>query len=227
MASNGKTAKGINLEGRVFRKLGETTDEFELYAHPHAERIATLATEIARKFSLASKDLQSLRAAALLHDFGESIMNRDYIKRPGPLSADERLDLYRHPLIGEQEVANSGGDRAAQLIVRWHHEWWNGMGYPDGLSREEIPLACRILRVADSYASITDHRPYRRAMTKEDAREHMAEWAGIEFDPNVVETLLALEPIPELDSFTRSEMVFEQPIQTEQDTTIFSSSFLR
>jgi HD-GYP domain-containing protein (c-di-GMP phosphodiesterase class II) len=224
MVANANTSKGVNLEGRVFRKLGETADEFEVYAHPHAERIATIATEIARKFSLASKDLQSLRAAALLHDFGESIMNRDYIKRAGLLSADERLDLYRHPLIGEQETANSGGDRAAQLIVRWHHEWWNGTGYPDGLSREEIPLACRILRVADSYAAITDHRPFRRAMNKEQAREHMAEWAGIEFDPNVVETLLALEPIPELDSFAESEILFEEPIQTQQDNTVFSSS---
>ncbi|HXD29568.1 MAG TPA: HD domain-containing phosphohydrolase [Pyrinomonadaceae bacterium] len=213
----------VNLEAKVFRKLAQSTDEFEGYANSHAERIATLGTEIGRKFSLASKDLQSLRAAALLHDLGEATMGRDYIKRGGELSADERLDLQRHPIIGEQEVAKSGGDRAAQLIVRWHHEWWNGSGYPDGLQRDEIPLAARILRVADSYAAFTDQRPFRRGKTKESARELMAEWAGIEFDPRVVETLLALGPIAELESFARpfSEVVERAPV--EREWTMFSS----
>lgn len=207
----------------MFRKLAQSTDEFEGYANPHAERIATLVTEIGRKFSLASKDLQSLRAAALLHDLGEMTMGRDYIKRAGNLDVDERLDLQRHSIIGEQELAKSGGDRAAQLIVRWHHEWWNGAGYPDALQREEIPLAARILRVADSYAALTDRRPYRAAMTKESAREHMVEWAGIEFDPRVVETLLALGPIEELESFARpvSEVVESAP--AEREWSLFSS----
>ena len=109
--------------------------------------------------------------------------------------------MQRHPIIGEQEATSSGGDRATQLIVRWHHEWWNGCGYPDALRRHEIPLAARILRVADSYAAITDQRPFRAAMGKESALEHMAEWAGIEFDPEVVDALLSLAPIVELESY--------------------------
>lgn len=213
----------FNLEGKVFRKLAQETDEFEGYANAHAERIATLITEIGRKFSLASKDLQSLRAAALLHDLGEATMGRDYIKRDGPLSAEERLDLQRHSIIGEQEAAKSGGDRASQLIVRWHHEWWNGCGYPDGLQRDEIPLAARILRVADSYAALTDQRPFRAAVSKENARELMAEWAGIEFDPRVVETLLALGPIAELESFAKSEREVVETVPAEREWTMFSS----
>lgn len=213
----------FNLEGKVFRKLAQDTDEFEGYANAHAERIATLVTEIGRKFSLASKDLQSLRAAALLHDLGEVTMRRDYIKRGGPLSAEERLDLQRHSIIGEHEAATSGGDRAAQLIVRWHHEWWNGCGYPDRLQRDEIPLAARILRVADSYAALTDHRPFRVAMSKESARELMVEWAGIEFDPRVVETLLGLGPIAELESFARPEQEIVESVPPEREWKMFSS----
>lgn len=213
----------MNLEGKVFRKLAQSTDEFESYANPHAERIANLVTEIARKFSLASKDLQSLRSAAFLHDLGEATMARDYIKRAGAMSIEERLDLERHALIGEQETANSGGDRAAQLVVRWHHEWWNGGGYPDRLQREEIPLAARILRVADSYAALTDRRPYREALTKDSAREHMAEWAGIEFDPRVVEVLLSLGPIPELESFAISNVGLVENKPPEREWNLFSS----
>ena len=197
MIMNGKD----NLEHKVFRKLARKTDEFEGYGHPHAERVATLADELGRVFGLATKDRQSLHAAALLHDLGEATMARDYIKRAGTLSAEEQLDMSRHPIIGEQEAAKCGGDRATQLIVRWHHEWWNGTGYPDALRGEEIPLAARILRVADSYASITDARPFRPALTQEKARQSMATWAGIEFDPRVVRAFLALADLPALESF--------------------------
>ena len=125
-------------------------------------------------------------------------MNRDYIRRPGSLSDDEKIDLARHPLLGEREAAAAGADRGAQLLVRWHHEWWNGNGYPDGLRFEQIPLGARILRVADAYASLTDARPFRTAFTERQAREHLLEWTGLEFDPRVVRALLSLEPFKEL-----------------------------
>jgi len=120
------------------------------------------------------------------------------------LSDDERIDLQRHPLFSEREAASAGGDRGAQLLVRWHHEWWNGGGYPDGLRFEQIPLGARILRVADSYASLTDARPFREAYTEQQAREHLIEWTGIEFDPRVVRSLLTLEPFAELKGYARN-----------------------
>src|SRR6267143_3337273 len=96
-----KTNGKDNLESKVFRRLARKTDEFELYPHAHAERIAALAGEMAKAFKLGSKDLQSLRAAALLHDFGEASMDRDYLQRAGTLSDEEWSDLERHPIIGE------------------------------------------------------------------------------------------------------------------------------
>ena len=185
----------------VFRNLGAGADEYEGCAHPHAGRIAVIADQIGRSFNLGSRDRFSLRIAALAHDLGETVMNRDYIKRAGTLSDEERIDLARHPLLGEREAANAGADRGAQLLVRWHHEWWNGNGYPDGLRFEQIPLGARILRVADAYASLTDARPFRSAFTEQQAREHLLEWTGLEFDPRVVRALLALEPFRELKGY--------------------------
>lgn len=178
--------------GEAFMQLAKTVDRFERYENPHAQRVATIADEIAHAFHLARHDRGSLYAAALLHDLGEVAMERDYIQAKGALSAEERLDLARHPVIGEREASRVGADRAAQLLVRWHHEWWNGAGYPDALRREEIPLAARILRVADSYAALTDDRPFRRSFTEEGARRELTQGAGIEFDPSVVAVFLSM-----------------------------------
>src|SRR5438874_7641346 len=190
----------------VFTSLAARADEFENYANPHALRIAAIADQIARLFRLGPRDRFSLRIAALAHDLGEVVMNRDYMRGRETLADDERIDLARHPLISEREAANAGADRGAQLLVRWHHEWWNGAGYPDGLRFEQIPLAVRILRAADAYASLTDDRPFREAYTEQQAREHLIEWAGLEFDPRVVQALLSLEPIKELKSYAHSNV---------------------
>ena len=193
----------------AFIQLAKTTDKFERYENPHAQRVAAIADEIAKNFHLARHDRGSLHAAALLHDLGEVAMERDYIQATGPLSNEERLDLARHPVIGEREASRVGADRAAQLLVRWHHEWWNGAGYPDALRREEIPLAARILRVADSYAALTDARPFRQALTEEAARQELVDRAGIEFDPGVVNIFLSLDRFDELESFAKSR--YEEP----------------
>ncbi len=185
----------------AFRSLGAKADEFEHYPNPHAARIAVIADQVARSFNLGGRDRFSLRVAALAHDLGEVAMAREYIHRPGTLSDEERIDLARHPIIGEREAAGAGADRGAQLLVRWHHESWNGSGYPDGLRFEQIPLGARILRVADAYAALTDARPFRAAYSESQAREHLLEWTGLDFDPGVVRALLSLESIRELQSY--------------------------
>ena len=210
----------------AFTQLAKTVDKFERYDNPHAQRIAVIADEIAQEFHLARHDRGSLYAASLLHDLGEVAMERDYIQAKGGLSADERLDLLRHPVLGEREASRVGADRAAQLLVRWSHEWWNGAGYPDALRREEIPLAARILRVADSYAALTDTRPFRAAFTVEAARRELIDRAGIEFDPNVVNVFLKLEGLPELESFAKSAPEPVEPDEESQSThrwDLFSS----
>ena len=122
----------------------------------------------------------------------------------------------RHPVIGEQEAARHGADRGAQLLVRWHHEWWNGTGYPDALRREQIPFAARILRVADAYAASTDIRPHRIALSVDKARRLLTDGAGLEFDPRVVQAFLSLSSIPELDSYARVEEPREETWETDE-----------
>lgn len=209
----------------AFTQLARTTDKFERYDNPHAPRITVIADEVALEFHLARHDRGSLYAAALLHDLGEVAMERDYIQATGALSAEERLDLTRHPVIGEREASRAGADRAAQLLVRWHHEWWNGAGYPDALRREEIPLAARILRAVDSYVALTDARPFRAALTVEAARRELIDRAGIEFDPNVVRVLLSLDGLPELESFAKTETdaAVEEPATKGRGWDLFSS----
>ncbi|MGB7202261.1 MAG: HD domain-containing phosphohydrolase [Pyrinomonadaceae bacterium] len=161
-------------------------DEFEGYPHGQANRVAWIADALGQAFCLASRDRAFLQQAALLHDIGELAMNREYISANRGLSASELLDMQRHPVIGEQEVAKLGLPRGVQLIVRWHHEWWNGSGYPDGLEGEQIPVPARILRVADTYSALTTERPFRTAISDEEARKYLTLWAAIEFDPAIV-----------------------------------------
>ena len=200
--------------GETFVRLAAAADEFEGYPHPHAPRVARLADALAARFRLSRADRTAVVFAALLHDLGELAMKRDYIKRAGPLNEAERLDLQRHPVIGEQEAARAGADRAVQLLVRWHHEWWGGAGYPDALRGEQIPLPARILRLADAYAALTDERPFRPAGTEAEARKHLTLWAGLEFDPQVVAAFLALEGLPELRSYAREAPAEEAAEET-------------
>ena len=217
---SGKTA---DFDERIL-KFAAADDEFEGYKNPHATRVAALADALAQKFNLASHDRFSLRQAALVHDLGEIVMNREYIGAKRVLREDELSDVQRHTVIGEQEAAKRGLNRAVQLLVRWHHEWWNGTGYPDALEREQIPLAARILRVADTYAAMTDDRPFRDAIPEIQAKQYLVEWAGIEFDPKVVKAFTALENFPELESYSGKRAARENYVESSYSSSIFNIS---
>jgi len=215
------SATEAHIDERIV-KIAGATDEFEGYRNAHAARLAALAEAMAQKFNLAPHDRYSLRQAAFVHDIGEALMNREYIKSNRLLRADERIDMQRHTVIGEQEAAKNGWSRAVQLLVRWHHEWWNGAGYPDALEREQIPLAARILRVADTYSAMTDARPFRAPVSETEAKRYLIEWAGIEFDPKIVKAFLSLEEVNELESTSR---ISDENIGGGEPE-IFSSSLL-
>jgi len=196
------SAKEADFDERIL-KIARAADEFEAYQNPHAARLAEIADALAQIFNLAAHDRYSLRQAALVHDIGELVMNREYLRNSRRLREDERVDVQRHTVIGEQETAKKGLSRAVQLLVRWHHEWWNGAGYPDALERGQIPLAARILRVADTFCAMTDDRPYRAAVSEVEAKRYLTEWAGIEFDPKIVKAFLTLENAEKFDAYTR------------------------
>ena len=177
-------------------RISSRMDEFECYSTAHGRGVAAIADALGSAFNLALRERFFLQQAALIHDIGEMAMNREYIRASIGLAANERIDLQRHPVIGEQEAAKLDLPRGVQLIVRWHHECWNGSGYPDAIEAEQIPVAARILRVADTFSALTSNRPYRAAMSDDHAKKYMAEWAGIEFDPSVVKAFLSIS-LPE------------------------------
>ncbi len=174
------------------QKLATTIDQFEQYSRPHATQMAALAEAIACRVGLTGLDLQALKIAALLHDIGELAIDSPAVRSAGRLDFRQRLEMQRHSIIGEQQVAKRGLSRQVQLLVRWHHEWWNGTGYPDMLSGENIPVGARILRLVDTYDSLRSWRPYRDAINEEEAERIIAASAGIEFDPALVDILLTL-----------------------------------
>ncbi|MER3430012.1 MAG: hypothetical protein C4325_03005 [Blastocatellia bacterium] len=173
-------------------ELSSRIDEFEQYTYAHGLRIAEISEHIAVSIGLNEFDRNLLRTAALLHDIGEMAMNRPYIAEDRRLNEIEMLDMRRHPIVGEYEAAKLGLGRGVQLLIRWHHEWWNGDGYPDRLSGDKIPIASRILRLADCFASMTDQRPGRRAHSASEAAQYLVDSAAIEFDPAIVRCFLDL-----------------------------------
>src|ERR671933_187855 len=159
-----KFAENERAAGEAFLRLAGSTDEFENYANPHAARIAALSDALAARFRLSRADRTAIVFAALLHDMGEMTMKRDYIRRDGPLTEAERLDLQRHPVIGEQEAARAGADRAVQLLVRGHRGGGAQTPVPLGgarvrpARRPRVPLARRPARSA----LLRARRPRRR-----------------------------------------------------------------
>jgi HD domain-containing protein len=178
-----------SLGGRLL-KVAIEIDRVEGYSEPHAIAIAWTAEKVGARMGLHGVDLTALKFAALAHDLGERAMKRDYLLRPRALSWDETLDLWRHPILGEQAAGELKLPRHSQLLIRWHHEWWNGGGYPDGLAGKAIPLGARILRAVDSYFALISDRPHRRRFDRVETEQIIADLAGIEFDPQVVKVLL-------------------------------------
>jgi hypothetical protein len=186
-----ETAKGKTREETI-NKLADRIDNFEKYTQPHSRLMAELARLLARRFGLATADIDAITEAAMLHDIGLYAMSPGYHALPRPLGFEARLDLWRHSVIGEQQMAKRDSTRHAQLLVRWHHEWWNGSGYPDMLAFEDIPVGARILRAVELCAALLSDRPYRAAQNEQQVVEALTSSAGIECDPYVVKALLSL-----------------------------------
>lgn len=166
-------------------------DAFEGYESGHAVRVAKYARALAERYGLPPADVDALEAAALLHDVGE-VNNDNYIQENRPLSPAEITQLWEHPLRGEQIVRQMPNLERAALWVRWSHEWWDGTGYPDRLREEDIPIAARILTIADAYDAMTNDRPYRAALSAGEAEAELRRKMGIMFDPQLVEQFLEL-----------------------------------
>lgn len=176
----------------------ETADEYE-GSPGQSKRMAEMARQIGERYGLPAEELDALECAALLHDVGQ-INNFDFIKEERALTFEEKNRLEEHTILGEQLVKQIANVGAAAQWVRWHHERWDGCGYPDQLSGEMIPLPVRILSVADSFDALTHKRPYRDAMSTENAMKELQKMAGIMFDPNVIQVFMSIDSESEIGS---------------------------
>jgi HD-GYP domain-containing protein (c-di-GMP phosphodiesterase class II) len=158
----------------------------------HSERTARLAQRLAEAAGLSPKDLETARLAGLLHDVGKLGVPESVIRKPGALTAEERSVVNLHPELGHRMLQGVRGLEHALPGVLWHHERWDGAGYPHRLSGEAIPRVARILSIADSFDAMRSERPYRRALTNQQAMQEIQEGAGRQFDPRLARTFLQL-----------------------------------
>ncbi len=194
MCSKHLQSLGIEANYGVMKLLTQTVEKHDPYTAYHVERLRYLSGHVAIGMGLISRDVAAVRAAGLLHDIGKIAIPSSILRKPSTLTPDEWALMRLHPVHGE-EIARGlqQGDEIAPM-VRSHHERWDGSGYPDGLGDTDIPLGGRIVAAVDAFDAMTSHRPYRAALSIEEAKGRLIRAAGTQFDPNVVEALLNLNP---------------------------------
>lgn len=169
--------------------IAHAIDLKDVYTGRHARDVADIAVRIARAMRLTEENVRMIRIAGLLHDIGKIGISGGIIRKPGELTADEKSAMKQHPVIGADimqpvELLSDAAD-----LVRHHHEHYDGSGYPDGLTGENIPIGSRIVFVADAFNAMTTDRPYRGARSKQEAMRILKDYAGRQFDPVVVQAL--------------------------------------
>ena len=168
--------------------LTRALDACDPDASAHATRVAVLAELVARRVGYGS--LESLRLGAALHDVGKLALPQALLRKCTPLTAGELASIREHPKAGVRLLGSIAAARPALPYVLFHHERWDGRGYPTGRSAGEIPLGARLLAVVDAFDAITSDRPYRRAQSQEVAVAELDRCAGSQFDPDVTRVFL-------------------------------------
>jgi HD-GYP domain-containing protein (c-di-GMP phosphodiesterase class II) len=163
--------------------------------------VARLAVAIGRELGLSGDQLAELRLAAELHDVGKLAIPDAVLRKPGPLTDDEWQFIHQHTLIGQRILGGEPALRRVGEIVRSTHERWDGDGYVDGIAGDAIPVASRVIAACDAFSAMTSGRPYRAAVSREDAIAELRNCAGSQFDPAVIAVVCdLLERRADLDS---------------------------
>jgi len=175
------------------RALTNAVEARDAYTGKHAERVAAYGLELTRLIDPALAADPETEFGFLLHDVGKVAVPDAILHKPSALDRREMGVMRRHPVTGYEIVSHidflTGN---AKRIVRYHHERWDGQGYPDGIRQRDIPLAARIFAVADTLDAITSDRPYRAGASIAEAREEIGRGAGSQFDPEAVDALMAV-----------------------------------
>ena len=188
-------AAGENLEAAYLEFVGSLAhalDARDPYTAGHSRRVSELSCATAETLRLSPESVERIRIGALLHDIGKIGVSDGVLQKPGRLTEEEFALVKQHPVIGRRILEGVHGFAPYLIAVELHHENWDGTGYPKRLSGEDIPIDARIIHVADAYDAMTTDRSYRRCMTHEKAMSILVEYAGIQFDPMLVEVFTHL-----------------------------------
>jgi putative nucleotidyltransferase with HDIG domain len=158
----------------------------------HTFRVTAITVNLAVRLGVEPAELVHIRRGAILHDIGKVAIPDQILFKPGPLVRDEWEIMRRHPAIAVDLLSSVSYLEPAIEIPHWHHERWDGTGYPDGLRQEEIPFSARLFALADVYDALISNRPYRSAWTKQRALDYIEAQAGTHFDPKIVPQFLDL-----------------------------------
>jgi putative two-component system response regulator len=200
----GRTVRRLGNGERTLQPLLRATELVDAGAGRHLEQVGRYSGVAARALGLPDGRTRAIASACRLHDIGKLGVPDEILLKPAALSEPERRLMERHSEIGHRILANSGTpilDLAAAIALN-HHEWWDGQGYPQGLSEAEIPLVGRIAAVADAFDALTSDRVYRPALSFDEAARILREASGSQFDPDVVNAFL---DAAELDDVSRPD----------------------
>ncbi len=156
----------------------------------HSRRVTTLTVELAKEMGIKGEELVFVRYGALLHDIGKIGIPDAILLKRGPLNEEEWAIMKMHTVFGYKMLNRINYLRGAIDIPRYHHEKWDGSGYPEGLKGPEIPLPAKIFAVVNVWDALTSDRPYRKAWSKKEAMDYIRKKSGVEFDPEVVEIFI-------------------------------------
>jgi putative nucleotidyltransferase with HDIG domain len=179
---------------QTIEALSKAVDARDRYTRNHSSRVSHIAEAMSRVMRLPEQEIEKIRWAGLLHDVGKIGIRDHILLKEGPLDKYERITMNQHPTIGAEIVAPATQLSEEAPLIKAHHEWFNGSGYPDGIEALDIPLGSRILTIADAYEAMTSSRPYRKIpLTHEEAVSQLEKFAGIQFDPDIVPILVNLD----------------------------------
>lgn len=171
-------------------KLADSIDKCD--GSMHSDETSLWALRIAEHMGLGREGIKQIKLASKLHDIGKAVVPRQILTKPGPLSKDEWDIIRRHPGYGSTLMEPAKSLEAVRPLVHAHHEQYSGAGYPDGLRGENIPLGARIIAVADAFSTMTIRRIYRNSISVEASKMELIRGRGTQFDPDVVDHMLAL-----------------------------------
>ena len=170
----------------MLREISRALEERERN-QGHGARVAALAEPVARRLGWSSDRIAHLRTGGILHDIGKVKVSAEVLRKVGPLTLEERAQIRLHPRAGAQIVLPLRDAHEALPYVLFHHEWWDGSGYPLGLKGRATPAEARLLAIADAFDAMTSVRPYRQALSHDRALAEIEACAGTQFDPHLAE----------------------------------------